>query len=174
MRVAALFYLTEVQINGLHLGIQFHVLNVHHLEVFTTAKHGDVAVFQVDNLVGVFHYWSGIGTEIEVAMLANAHYQRALLACGNNLPGFTLVEKGDGIGTDDLVKGQLDGSERVQVFLHLNVFYELDKHFRICIRLESHALFYKLLLEFGIVFDDAVMNDSQISALRVMRMCIDR
>ena len=60
MGVAALLYLTEVQIDGLHLRGEFDVLDVHHLQILAEADHGDIVVVKVNHLVCIFYNRCGV------------------------------------------------------------------------------------------------------------------
>ena len=60
VRIAALLDLAEVDVDGLHRQRLFLAVKTHHLQFLATTDHGDVAVLQVDHLVGIFHDGAGI------------------------------------------------------------------------------------------------------------------
>ena len=96
VRISALLYLAETDVYGLHLWRELHVVHVHHLQVFTTTHHGDIAVVEIHNTVGIFNDRTRIGTEEEL-VLANTYNKRTLLACRNDGVGVVLVYNCDGI-----------------------------------------------------------------------------
>ena len=97
-------------------------------------------------------------------MLTGSHY----------LVGIALVNDGDGVGSDDLVKRHLHSRQQVQSLLHHDVLHQLHQHLRIGIADEVYPFGLQLLLDVGIVLDDAVVDDSQVLRLRVVRVRILR
>ena len=130
MWIATFFYLTEVDINGLNRRILLPIEQINNLQIFTQAHHGYISIFQVNHFIGEFNYRTGIRTQEEF-IFSDAYNQRTLLACRYNLIGFTPVKQGYSIGTNHLMKRHLHGSQRVKVLLHLHIFYQLNKYFRI-------------------------------------------
>ena len=117
VRIAALLNLAEVDIDGLHLQFLLLAEDAQHVHLLTAADDGDVAVFEIHHLVSIFHDWTGIRAEKEL-VLANAHHERTLLAGGDDLVRFALVEHSDGIGADHLIERHLHSLQQRQVLLH--------------------------------------------------------
>ena len=80
----------------------------HHLQVFTETNQGNVAVFKIYNLICIFYNRTGITAQEELPV-ADTHHQRTLLASSHNLVGMTLVNNGNGIGANNLIKRHLNG-----------------------------------------------------------------
>ena len=164
VRETALLNLTEVDIHGLHLRVELYVLDVHHLQFLSETHHGDVAILQVNHLVGIFDDRTGIRTEIELSVLANTHHQRALLAGSDNLVRVALVENSDGVSANHLTERNLNGGQQIKILLHLDVFNELYEHLSIGLALELHTLCHQVLLDVGIVLDNTIMNHGKVLA----------
>ena len=61
VRVAALLYLSQVQVYFLHFQVLLHAADADHLEFLVQPYHGYVIVLQVDHLVGVLHDGRSVG-----------------------------------------------------------------------------------------------------------------
>ena len=162
VRETTFLYLTEVDIHSLNLRIKLYILDINHLKFFSEAHHSNVAIFQINHLVGIFNNRTGIRTQIEITFFTDTHYQWTLLAGSDNLIRITLIKQSNGISTDYLTESHLNGSKEVKIFLNLNIFYQLNQNFSISITAESHTLRYQILLNGSIVFNDAIMNNRQI------------
>ena len=164
VRETALLNLAEIDIHGLNLRVELYVLDIHHLQFLSETHHGDVAILQVNYLVGIFDDRAGIRTEIELSVLANTHYQRALLAGSDNLVRVALVENSDGVSANHLTERNLNGGQQIKFLLHLDVFNELYEHLSIGLALELHTLCHQVLLDIGIVLDNTIMNHGKVLA----------
>ena len=173
MRIATLLYLTEVDVNLLHLQLLFLTEDTQHVQAFITLDDRNVTVFQIHHLIGIFHNRTGIRADEELTV-ADTHHQRALLTGSHDLIGITLVEHGDGVGTNHLIECHLNGLQQRQVLFHHHIFYQLYQHLGVGIADKLHTLGPQFLLDIGIVLDDAVVDDGQIVRLRVMGMGISR
>ena len=85
-----------------------------------------------------------------------------MLTCRNDLVGVLLVKDGDGVGSYHLMQRKLHRSEQVARLLHLDIFNQLDEHFRICVRDKRDAIFFKFTFDDRIVLNDAVVYDGEI------------
>ena len=159
--ITALLDLSEVDIHGLHLQFLLLTEDAEHMQVLSATDLSDVAVLQIHHLVGIFHDWTGIGTQ-EKLILANTHHQRTLLTGRDNLVRVALVDHSDGIGADHLIEGHLYGRQQIQMLMFLDILDELHQHLGVCIAYELHALGLELLLQVGVVLDDTIMDDRQI------------
>ena len=169
--VAALLYLTEVDIHRLYFQLLFFAKNAHYLKLFAQTNDSNVAILQIHHLVRIIDNRTGIRA-YEEFILANAYYKRTLFAGSNNLAGVALVHDSDGIGTYHLMQRHLHGFEQRQVLLHHDILHKLHENLSICVALEFYALRLKLRLDVGIVFDDAVMDDGKVVSARIVRMGI--
>ena len=172
MRESTLLYLTQVDVNRLNLRIELHILHINHLKRFTEAHHSDIAILQIDHLISIFDDRTRIRAKEELSILADTHNKWTLLTSGNDLIRIALIEKSDGIGTNHLTKSYLNSSQQVQVFLHLNIFNQLNEHLSIGITFEGNAFGNQVFLDVGIVLDDTIMDDCKILGRRIMRMSI--
>ena len=164
MRIATLLNLTQVDINGLDLRGKLGVVDVDHLQFLTALDHSDVPVLEIYHTVGIFDNRTGVGTDEEL-IFADTYHQRTLLSGRDDGIGITLVENGNGIGTDHLMQHQLDSGEQIEVLLYLHVFHELHQHLRIGITPERHTLLLQFPLQVGIVLNDTIMDDGQVLRL---------
>ena len=131
------------------------------MQVLSATQHGDIPVFQIHHLVGIFHDRTGIRTQEEL-ILADAYHQRTLLAGCDNLIRIALIDDSDGIGANHLIERHLYRCQQVELLLLLDILDELHQHLRVGIRLKLHALGLQFGLQVGIVLDDTIMDDSQI------------
>ena len=165
MGEAALLYLRQIQVHLRHLMLHLLIVEIDHFHIFPTANHGDVLVVQINDLIGVFDDGACIRTKKEL-FLADAHHQRTTLSGGYNLVGVVLVENGNGVSTNDGAQGDTHGCEQIHVFLRAYIFYQLHQHFGVGVALKFDAFLLQLLLQHSIVFNDAVVDDGQISRER--------
>ena len=138
MRVAAFFYLSKVDVDGLYLWIELAVLNVHHLEVVVAFDDGYVSVFKIYHLVGIFHDGACVGTK-EILVVADAYNKWTLVSSRNDGIWVAMVEDGYGVSAYYFVECQLHGCEQVDVLFFLYELYKLYEYFRIGVRHERDA-----------------------------------
>ena len=67
-------------------------------------------------------------------------------------------EDGNGIGTDDVFKCQLDGGVKVALMGVHHVLYQLDENLGVGFATESHSVLFEFGTERFVVLDDAVVN----------------
>ena len=134
---------------------------------------GDVAVLEVDNLIGVLDDRACVAAQEEL-VVADAHHQRALLACSHYLLRLALVDDGYGVGTNHLIECHLNCLQQVEPLLHHDIFHELHEHFGVGIALEVNAFVRELGLDVGIVLYDSVMDNGQVLRLGVVRVGVAR
>ena len=171
--IASFLDLAEVDVDSLYLQVLLLTEDAHHMKILSTTDHGNVTILKIDHLVGIFHDWTGVGTQEEL-ILTDTHNERALLSGGNDLIGVVLVEHGDGVGTNHLIQGNLYGSQQIQMLMLLDVFNQLHQHLGIGIAHKVYTLCLQFLLQVGVVLDDAIVDDGQILRLGVMWMGISR
>ena len=172
VRETALLYLTEINVYGLYLRVEFNVLDVHHLQFLTEAHHSDVTILQINHLICIFDDRTGIRTEIKLTILSDTYNQRTLLTGSNDLIRVTLIKNSDSVGSDYLTESHLDGSQQVEIFLYLNIFNQLNENLSIRLALKLYSLSNEILLDIGIVFYDSIMNHGKVLARGIMRVSI--
>ena len=161
----AFLNLSQIEVNLCHFMFHLLIVEIDHFHIFPTANHGDVLVVQINDLIGVFDDGACVRTKKEL-FLADAHHQRTTLSGGYNLVGGVLVENGDGVSTNDGAQSDTHGCEQIHVFLRAYIFYQLHQHFGVGVALKFDAFLLQLLLQHSIVFNDAVVDDGQISRER--------
>ena len=171
-RVAALLQLAEGDINLLHLGMLCLVVDVHHFQLLAQLQNSDVAVVQIDHLIGIFRYGAGIGSQVEIAVSTETHDQRRALAGADDGVGVLAVEDGNGVSAYHLMQCHLHRFEQREVVAHHDMFDELHQHLGVRDTLERNAACHEVLFDGGVVLDDAVMDESQTSGSRIMGVCI--
>ena len=172
MRVSAFFELPDVELYGIYLGVDLGIVLGNDLQFLAFFQDGDFSIFEVDYAVGVFDDGGGVGGQ-EKLVLANTDGQWAALSGSNDGVGIPAVENGYGVGADYLVQGQLHGGKQVEVVRHLDILDELYKHLGVGAAFEGISFVLQFLFDGGIVFDDAVVYQSQIARCRVMGVCVD-
>ena len=60
VRESTLLYLPQVHVDSLNLWIQLHVLDIGNLKFLAQTHDGDVAIFQINHLVGIFYNRCGV------------------------------------------------------------------------------------------------------------------
>ena len=171
--ISAFLYLSEIEVNGLYLRIDLAIIYIHHLKLFSTSYHGDITVFKIHHLVGVFYQRTGVGANEEL-VLAYTYNQWRLLARSDNLVGVVAVEQGNGVCTNHFMQSQLHCSKKVDVLLFAYILYQLHQHLGVGIADELNALGYKLCLEVGIVLYYTIMNNGEILRHGIVGMGIER
>ena len=173
VRIAAFLYLTEIDVDRLYLQFLLLTEDTQHMHVLTTLDDCDISVFQIHHLVGILHDRTGVRADKEL-VLADAHNQWTLFTGSHNLIGIPLIKNGNGISTDHLIEGHLNSLQQRQFFLQHHIFDQLYQHLSISIADKLYALVFQFLLDIGIIFDDSVVDNSQVVRLRVMGMGIPR
>ena len=159
--ITTLFNLSEVDVYLLDSQLLLLAQDTDYFQFLTQTNNGNVAILQIDHLISIFDDRTGITTQEELTV-ANANHQRTLLAGSDNLAGITLVDNGNGISTDDLIEGYLNGLQQRELLLHHDILHQLHQHLGIGIRLEMDAFLDKLRLDVGIVLNDAIVDNSQV------------
>ena len=169
--ITTLLNLAEVDVYLLDSQLLLLAQDTDYFQFLTQTNNGNVAILQIDHLISIFDDRTGITTQEELTV-ANANHQRTLLAGSDNLAGITLVDNGNGISTDDLIEGYLNGLQQRELLLHHDILHQLHQHLGIGIRLEMDAFLDKLRLDVGIVLNDAIVDNSQVMTFRIVRMRI--
>ena len=159
--IASLLNLSEVDIYGLHRQLLLFAQNTYHFQFLTQTDNSNVAVLQIDHLVGVFNDRTGI-TAKEELVVANTNHQRTLLTSCNDLTGVALVNDSNGIGTNHLKEGYLNSLQERQVLFHHDILYQLNQHLGIGIRLEVYSLVYQFCLDVSVVLNNTIVDNGKV------------
>ena len=172
MRIPAFFQLAEVERHRLYFVRTLHILQIHHFQFLAATDNGYLPILQIDHLVRIFHNGGGIGCQEEL-IPADTYYQRAAFACGYNLVRILPIEHSNGIRTDHFLQSQLYGSQQVNAIRNLNVFDELYQHLGIGTTFKCIAFGLKFIFEDGVIFNDAVVDESEPFGRGIMRMGVN-
>ena len=138
-------------------------------------EHGHLVVVEIDDLRGVLDDRGGVGGD-DVFVLAHADDQRRALAGDDERVGLVLADDRDAVGAFDFVQRRLHRALKQRraggmSFLRLQFGVEIAdqhrEHFGVGLAGERVALFVEELLERGVVFDDAVVDQRDLPASSV-------
>ena len=121
VRITALFKLSDIEFHRLYFRLHPGVFQIDYFQFFSPVDHGNLSVFQIDNLIGIFHNRSSIGSQKKL-LFTNSHHQRATLACSNDLVGLALIEHRDCISPDYFIQCQLYCRQQIQIISVLEIF----------------------------------------------------
>ena len=163
MGETAFFQLVEVHLEGDELGGLLDVVEVCDVKATCAVHDGNLFVVEVDDLLGIFNNGGCVGANVEFGaargfVFANADDKGTALAGADYLVGVAFFEDGNGIGTDDVFQGQLDGGVEVALMGVHHVFNQLDENLGVGFATESHSVFFEFGTERFVVLDDAVVN----------------
>ena len=162
-----------VHVHGVHGAIGGAAFGVHDPDA-GQLQVDDVAVFQVDDLVGGAGQGQRIGRQ-EVLVLAHAHHQRRALAGADHAVRFIAAEHGDGIGAMQAAHGLLHGLEQVA---GVQVVDQVGDDLGVGLAFEDVAGGLQLGAQFVVVLDDAVVDQRDarlvIAQVREMRVGVVR
>ena len=122
-------------------------------------------------MLGVFGDGRSVRGQEELrAVVHHADSQRRTLAGAHQLFGMAFVDHGDGVSAVDEIQRLTHGVAQIAAVLLLGVFDELHQHFGVGLALEVVALALELLAQCGVVFDDAVVHQRDMSGFRHVGM----
>ena len=131
---------------------------------------GNFPVFHPHDFFG-FSEQSGNIAGNKIFVLSDSDNERGVFLNGNELVRFLLVDNSQGKSTVKKPHGVL-----YRLFKSGAVFQfpvnQMNNRFRICLRCKMIAVGRKFLSELKIIFDNSVMNQSQIFVCRTVRMSI--
>ena len=160
--VRAKFSRTSMHKHGLNRAINGLALAIHDPDV-AQLQVGDVAVFQINNLIRGPGKRQRIGCEEVLALAAPNHQRRSFARCDDAV-GFVAAEDGDGIGALQAAHGVLHSFEQIAV---IQVMHQVRDHFGIGLAFEGVAQGLKLGTQDFVVLDDAVVHQSDARAFTV-------
>ena len=126
-------------------------------------QHGDLAVLHIGHVARVLDDSRHVGGE-EIAALAVAEQQRRVLARGDDAVRTVGTEHAERVSALDAAQHAAHGLQKV-VALVVVEFEQLRHDLGIGLGLEGDALPDQEFLDLNIVFDDAVVNDGELSVL---------
>ena len=171
MRETALLNLLQVQFHLNHVVLHLLVIEIHDLHIVSAFDDGNILIVEINHFLCVFDDRTGIRTDEEL-ILTYTYNQRTRFPCSYNLVGIVLVKYGNGIRTDHRSQCHSHGTEQIHILRCLYIFDKLNQHLSVGIALKLHTFLYQLLLQYGIVLDYTIMNDSQVPTLTYVRVSI--
>jgi hypothetical protein len=100
----------------------------------------------------------------EIAAVANAQNQRAVLAHGNNLVRRVGAQDAQRIRAFNPVQAAAHGVQDVRLPVFVEVFHQLGDHLCVCLRGEGYPLFLEEIFQLRVIFNDAVMYHGNLAA----------
>ncbi len=170
MGIAALFCRGHVPVHLVMLLFHRHQLVVKHVDA-VRRQHGDLPVVHIGHIPGVLDDGRHVGGKI-VAVLTKAQDQRAVLPGGNEGIGIVGTDDAQGVGALDAPQAPAHGLQHA-VALVVVIFQQLGYHLRVRVGGEDHAQLLQVFLDLQIVFDDAVVHQSDGTVLADMGMGVD-
>ena len=131
---------------------------------------GNVAVLEVDHLAGVGHDGGDVARDDDV-LLADANHKGAALAGDDHLAGMLGRDEGDAVGAFDALQRLAGRGEEVAL---VEGRHQVRQDFGIGLRDELHAMLFKAGPQSGVVFDNAVVDERQRSAVGDVRVGVHR
>ena len=144
-------------------------------------QHGHLVVVEIDDLRGVLDDRRGVGGD-DVFVLAHADDQRAALAGDDQRVRLVLADDRDAVRALDLVQRRLHRAlEQRRAGRHVVLRLQLGvqiadqhrQHFGVGLAGEGVALLGQELLERGVVFDDAVVDQRDPAGVVAVRVGVD-
>ena len=169
--VAPLGDLLEVPVELVDLLRDRRAVDLEHL-VAVGPHDGHLAVGEIDDLLGELDERARVGAD-EVLALADAQQQRAAVARDHQQVGLVEAQRHDAVGALDARERLADGLGEGEVGLLLDLLDELGQHLGVGVALEGVALPDELLLDGGVVLDDAVVDDREATVTRRMRVRVE-
>jgi hypothetical protein len=167
--VGAEFGCAGVHVHGVHFAVHVLAAGVHDPDA-RELQVDDVAVFQVDDLVGGAGQGQRVGGQ-EVLVLAHAHHQRRALARAHDAVRFVAAEHGDGVGAMQAAHGILHGFEQVA---GIQVVDQVRDDFGVGLAFEDVARGLEFGAQLIVVLDDAIVDQGNarfvVAQAREVRM----
>ena len=123
-----------------------------------------VTVVEIHHIPGVFQNGGHIGGDV-VAVFAETEDQGRVLLDADDGVGIVLAQHAQGVAALHALHGLLYGGLEVQAHV-VEVFDEVGNHFRVGFRLEAFAPGNEQFFQFQIVFNDAVVDHGDLTAVR--------
>ena len=163
-----------VQVYLFGMDIYFFCIQGGDMEFLSPAAAYDLLVIEINDFVGVTGYWRSITCDEEFTVVfAKAYGKRAALSGGNNGIGLLLVNDCNCVCANDFLEGDTDCGSQVDAMLLLSVLDELKEDFCVRFALEGESALLQLVPEDGSIFNDSVMDHSEVPALGQVGMGID-
>ena len=132
---------------------------------------GDLSVVHVHHIPGVLDDGRHVGGD-EVAVLAVADDEGAVLPGGDESVGIVRADDAEGVGPLDPPQAAAHGLQHVVAFVVVEL-QQLGHHLRVRVGGEVDALAHEVLLDFQIVFDDAVVDEGDPPVLADVGVGVD-
>src|SRR5690348_13200293 len=169
MLVAALFRHDGIPCDVVRFALDGIGVVVHDANAFF-GKHDDVAVGEEENIASVLEERGNVaGDEIFVVTQADDGWRTETRR--DNLLGILGGQKHERVDTTKLLEGTADGFFEGHVALHV-LLDEMGDDFGVRFGNKLVALALKLLFQFEVVLDDAVVHDDDLAGAVAMRVSI--
>ena len=96
------------------------------------------------------------------AVFRQAHHQRRVLARRHDGARLPVAHHGERIGTDEALRRLAHGLQQV-VVAPVGLFHQMRDHLGVGLARERMAAAFQLLAQFGVVLDDAVVDDGHMA-----------
>ena len=176
MRETALLQLVKIQLQLHQLRCLLHVGQVGDIQPTRAVHDGNLFILQIDHIFGVLYDRGCIRTKVKLLAsrlaLSYADNQRAAFAGADYLVGVALLQNGNGICAHHVLQCQLHSRIEVTMVRVHHILHQLNQHLGIGLTDKCHVILLQLSTQSLVVLDDAVVHQSQILRLRIVRMGI--
>ena len=172
MTVRPQLHRARVRLHRAHFALDERVVAIHDLHA-VEREFDDVALFQIDELVGRAGQRQRVGRQ-EVLSLAHAHHQRRPGTRAHHTVRLLLAEHGNGVSAVQTTRRQTHGLIQVaRRAVRQNVMDQMRDDFGVGLRHELVAKTTQLVTQAFVVLDDAVVHQRHFVArengVRVVR-----
>ncbi len=151
-------------IDLLHVHFGLCLVEVYNLDILAKAHICHLLIVEVNHLVGIFHHRGGIAAnEILTVVFSNTDDERRSLTGADDVLVVLTLHHHDGVGTYSLVECLYHSLTQIVSILLIVKVDEVAKYLSICLALKSVATSLKLVLQFLVVLDDAVVNQHHVT-----------
>ncbi len=126
----------------------------------------DVSIFQEVHIFGVFEQGGNVRGD-EVLSLANPDHEGAVLARSDQNIRTILVDDSQGVSPSHPFQGFVYRPQKISPVVEID---EMRNHFRVGLGFENDAVVLELILDFKVIFDDAVMDHRQGTGFIAVRV----
>src|SRR5690606_16738287 len=124
---------------------------------------GNVAVFQINDLIGGTCQCQGVGSQ-EILVIAQTHYQGRTLAGTNHTMRLVAAEHSNGVSPFQTAHCTLHSIEQIVV---VQVVDQVGNHFSVGLAFKHITLLLQLGAQLVVVFNNAVVHQGNARVFRV-------
>ncbi len=170
---AALFDGFNLHFELVHLRGDNRVLKVANGQAVLTVHDRDLFVVQVDDVLRVLDDGCRVRSDVKLILLADPDDEWARFARSNEQIGLVCVNDRNGVGAFHLLQCHLDGIGDGRVRSVLDFVNEVDEHLGVSVTDKGVAVGFEAGAKGFVILDDAVVNHSEPSKPRSMRVGVD-